>query len=86
VTAALSWSAVLDIFAQGREYPRPGAGIKAEAIVTALFIEKLKQVLETNGVPQAEVSYVVASCWTQHQVLRFKMKLNTDSIFDAGTP
>jgi hypothetical protein len=36
--------------------------------VTALFIEKLKQVLETNGVPQAEVSYVVASCWTQHQV------------------
>jgi hypothetical protein len=36
--------------------------------VTPVFIEKLKQVLETNGVPRADVSYVVASYWTQHQV------------------
>jgi hypothetical protein len=36
--------------------------------VTPVFIEKLKQVLETNGVPQADVLYVVASCWTQDQV------------------
>jgi hypothetical protein len=31
-------------------------------MVTPVFIEKLKQVLETSGVPQAEVLYVVASC------------------------
>jgi len=37
-------------------------------MVTPVFIEKLKQVLETNGVPQADVLYVVASCWTQDQV------------------
>jgi hypothetical protein len=37
-------------------------------MVTPVFIEKLKQVLETSGVPQAEVSYVVASCWTQDEV------------------
>jgi len=36
--------------------------------VTPVFIEKLRQVLETNGLPQAEVSYVVASYWTQDQV------------------
>ncbi len=38
------------------------------AMVTPDFIERLKQVLETSGVPQADVSYVVASCWTQDQV------------------
>jgi hypothetical protein len=38
------------------------------AMVTPDFIEKLKQVLQTSGVPQADVSYVVASCWTQDQV------------------
>ena len=32
------------------------------------FIEKLKHVLQTSGVPQADVSYVVASWWTQDQV------------------
>jgi len=37
-------------------------------MVTPVFIEKLKQVLETSGVPQADVLYVVASCWTQDQV------------------
>ena len=37
-------------------------------MVTPVFIEKLKQVLETSGVPQADVSYVVASCWTHDQV------------------
>jgi hypothetical protein len=37
-------------------------------MVTAGFIEKLRQVLETSGVPQADVSYVVASCWTQNEV------------------
>ena len=36
--------------------------------MTPGFIEKLKQALETSGVPQADVSYVVASCWTQDQV------------------
>jgi hypothetical protein len=36
--------------------------------VTLDFIKRLKQVLETSGVPQADVSYVVASCWTQDQV------------------
>jgi hypothetical protein len=36
--------------------------------VTPVFIEKLKQVLETSGVPQEDVSYVVASCWTQDEV------------------
>lgn len=41
---------------------------QAGATVTPYFIEKLKQMLETNGVPQADVSYVVASCWTQGQV------------------
>ncbi len=34
-------------------------------MVTPVFIEKLKQVLKTSGVPEADVSYVVASCWTQ---------------------
>jgi hypothetical protein len=38
------------------------------AMVTSDFIEKLKQVLQTSGVPQADVSYVVASWWTQDQV------------------
>jgi hypothetical protein len=37
-------------------------------MVTPGFIEKLKQVLQTSGVPQADVSYVVASWWTQDQV------------------
>jgi hypothetical protein len=37
-------------------------------MVTPDFIEKLKQVLQTSGVPQADVSYVVASWWTQDQV------------------
>ena len=37
-------------------------------MVTPEFIEKLKKVLQTSGVPQADVSYVVASWWTQHQV------------------
>jgi hypothetical protein len=37
-------------------------------MVTPGFIEKLKQVLETSGVPRVDVSYVVASCWTQDQV------------------
>jgi hypothetical protein len=37
-------------------------------MVTADFIEKLKQVLETSGVTPADVSYVVASWWTQDQV------------------
>jgi len=37
-------------------------------MVTPVFIQKLKQVLETSGVPQADVLYVVASCWTQDQV------------------
>ena len=37
-------------------------------MVTPGFIEKLKHVLQTSGVPQADVSYVVASWWTQHQV------------------
>ena len=41
---------------------------QAGAMVTPGFIEKLKQMLETNGVSQADVSYVVASCWTQDQV------------------
>jgi hypothetical protein len=36
--------------------------------MTPDFIEKLKQVLQTSGVPQADVSYVVASWWTQDQV------------------
>jgi hypothetical protein len=66
VTAALSCSAVLDIFAQGREYQRNRGG--GGAMVTPDFIEKLKQVLQTSGVPQADVSYVVASWWTQDQV------------------
>jgi hypothetical protein len=65
VTAALSSSAVLDIFAQGREYQWDRGGA---AMVTPGFIEKLKHVLQTSGVPQADVSYVVASCWTQDQV------------------
>jgi hypothetical protein len=65
VTAALSCSAVLDIFAQRGEYQRDRGGA---AMVTLDFIEKLKQVLQTSGVPQADVSYVVASWWTQHQV------------------
>jgi hypothetical protein len=68
VTAALSCSAVLDIFAQGREYPRCIKGIRGAAIVTPDFIEKLRQVLQNSGVPQADVSYVVASWWTQDQV------------------
>jgi hypothetical protein len=38
------------------------------ANVTSDFIEQLKQVLETSGVPRADVSYVVASWWTQNQV------------------
>jgi hypothetical protein len=42
--------------------------IRGTAIVTPDFIEKLKQVLQTSGVPQADVSYVVASWWTQDQV------------------
>ena len=37
-------------------------------MVTTGFIEKLKHVLQTSGVPQADVSYVVASWWTQDQV------------------
>jgi hypothetical protein len=37
-------------------------------MATPDFIEKLKQVLQTSGVPQADVSYVVASWWTQDQV------------------
>jgi hypothetical protein len=37
-------------------------------MVTPDFIEKLKQVLETRGVRQADMSYVVASLWTQDQV------------------
>jgi hypothetical protein len=65
VTAALSCSAVLDIFAQGREYQRDRGGA---AMVTSDFIEKLKRVLQTSGVPPADVSYVVASWWTQDQV------------------
>lgn len=60
VTAALSCSAVLDILAQGREYQRDRGG----AAVTPDFIEKLKRVLQTSGVPQADV----ASWWTQDQV------------------
>jgi len=36
--------------------------------MTTDFIEKLKQVLQASGVPQADVSYVVASWWTQDQV------------------
>jgi hypothetical protein len=43
-------------------------GIRGAAIVTPDFIEKLKQVLQSSGVPQADVSYVVASWWTQDQV------------------
>jgi hypothetical protein len=38
------------------------------AMVTPVFIEKLKRVLETSGVPQADVSHVVASCWSLDQV------------------
>jgi hypothetical protein len=38
------------------------------AMVTPDFIEKLKQVLETRGVRRADMSYVVASLWTQDQV------------------
>jgi hypothetical protein len=38
------------------------------AMVTLDFIETLKQVLETRGVGQADMSYVVASLWTQDQV------------------
>jgi hypothetical protein len=38
------------------------------AMVTLDFIETLKQVLETRGVRQADMSYVVASLWTQDQV------------------
>jgi antitoxin component HigA of HigAB toxin-antitoxin module len=38
------------------------------AMVTLDFIETLKQVLETRGVRQADMSYVVASMWTQDQV------------------
>src|ERR1044071_4417705 len=37
-------------------------------MLTPEFIEKLKLVLQTSGVPPAEVSYVVASWWTQDQV------------------
>ena len=37
-------------------------------MVTLDFIETLKQVLETRGVRQADMSYVVASLWTQDQV------------------
>jgi hypothetical protein len=36
--------------------------------VTPDLTEKLKRALETSGVPQAEVSYVVACWWTQYQV------------------
>jgi hypothetical protein len=69
VTAALSYSAVLDIFAQGREYHCRIGGIQGTvAMVTPDFIEKLKHVLQTSGVPQADVSYVVGSWWTQDQV------------------
>jgi hypothetical protein len=41
-------------------------------MVTPDFIEKLKQVLETSGVTQADVSYVVTSWWTQDQVPEIK--------------
>jgi antitoxin component HigA of HigAB toxin-antitoxin module len=37
-------------------------------MVTPDFIEKLKQVLETRGVTQADMSYIVASLWTQDHV------------------
>ena len=37
-------------------------------MVTPDFIDRLKRVLQTSGVPQADVSYVVASWWTQDQV------------------
>jgi hypothetical protein len=37
-------------------------------MVTPEFIERLKQALQTRGVPQADVSHVVASWWTQDQV------------------
>jgi hypothetical protein len=37
-------------------------------MMTPDFIEKLKQALQTSGVPRADVSYVVASWWTQDQV------------------
>ena len=56
-------------------------------MVTPDFIEKLKQVLQTSGVPQADVSYVVAS-WvdlSRPKCLRFKMRINIKNIVDAGT-
>jgi hypothetical protein len=54
-------------FANCREYLREQYQ-GCRGMVTAVIIEKLKQVLETSGVAPADVSYVVASWWIQDQV------------------
>jgi hypothetical protein len=55
-------------FGKGASIRTVSAGSGGAAMMTPDFIEKLKQVLQTSGVPQADVSYVVAAWWTQDQV------------------